>query len=262
MRATALCARCRANQAGRTKRETTALIAHARGWAVPWAVPWGRAWGRAWGLGRALGRAWPGGRWGAIVAGAGPTCEAHGLASRADHQDVLRRDLREHGTRARRRCARACMRAGYGKLRARQHTSSFNGDATRCLLQRLRIATATARLASGCPMMYRSSCSTISFGRSAFSSATSAVSSSELAAAAPSMVTFTSGCAAALWHIRTRWSARPEGRRPLATIRLDMVESMAENTEACSQAEPSRRFSPRWDREITGHPFRADKSVT
>ena len=235
MRATGLCARCRANQAGRTKRETTALIAHARGWAVPWAVPWGRAWGRAWGLGRALGRAWPGGRWGAIVAGAGPTCEAHGLASRADHQDVLRRDLREHGTRARRRCARACMRAGYGKLRARQHTSSFNGDATRCLLQRLRIATATARLASGCPMMYRSSCSTISFGRSAFSSATSAVSSSELAAAAPSMVTFTSGCAAALWHIRTRWSARAEGRRPLATIRLDMVESMAEKTELCSQ---------------------------
>ena len=127
------------------------------------------------------------------------------------------------------------MRAGYGKLRARQHTSSFNGDATRCLLQRLRIATATARLASGCPMMYRSSCSTISFGRSAFSSATSAVSSSELAAAAPSMVTFTSGCAAALWHIRTRWSARAEGRRPLATIRLDMVESMAEKTELCSQ---------------------------
>ena len=200
------------------------------------ARPWlGRAWGRAWGLGRALGRAWPGGRWGAIVAGAGPTCEAHGLASRADHQDVLWRDLRKHGTRARRRCARACMRAGYGKLRARQHTSSFNGDATRCLLQRLRIATATARLASGCPMMYRSSCSTISFGRSAFSSATSAVSSSELAAAGPSMVTFTSGCAAALWHIRTRWSARAEGRRPLATIRLDMVESMAEKTELCSQ---------------------------
>ena len=217
----------------------------------------GRAWGRAWGLGRALGRAWPGGRWGAIVAGAGPTCEAHGLASRADHQDVLRRDLREHGTRARRRCARACMRAGYGKLRARQHTSSFNGDATRCLLQRLRIATATARLASGCPMMYRSSCSTISFGRSAFSSATSAVSSSELAAAGPSMVTFTSGCAAALWHIRTRWSARAEGRRPLATIRLDMVESMAEKTELCSQG-PARR--PGWGWEITGHPEAASKA--
>jgi len=104
--------------------------------------------------------------------------------------------------------------------------SSFSGEATRCLRQRLRIATATARLASGCPMMYRSSCSTISFGRSAFSSATSAVSSSDVAAAGSSMVTFTSGCAAALWHIRTRWRARGEGRRLLATIRLDRVESM------------------------------------
>ena len=187
------------------------------------------------------------------MAAAGPTCEAHGLASRADHQDVLRRDLREHGTRARRRCARACVRAGYGKLGARQHTSSFNGDATRCLLQRLRIATATARLASGCPMMYRSSCSTISFGRSAFSSATSAVSSSELAAACPSMVTFTSGCAAALWHIRTRWSARVEGRRPLATTRLDMVESIAEKMSYASQRSRHGVFgSP--SREITGHP--------
>eukprot|EP00964_Phaeocystis_antarctica_P061762 scaffold36942_cov50-Phaeocystis_antarctica.AAC.2 len=74
--------------------------------------------------------------------------------------------------------------------------------------------------------MYRSSCSTISFGRSAFSSATSAVSSSDTAAAGSSMVTFTSGCAAALWHMRTRWRARGEGRSPLAMTRLDRVDSM------------------------------------
>ena len=108
-------------------------------------------------------------------------------------------------------------------------------------------------------MMYRSSCSTISFGRSAFSSATSAVSSSELAAAAPSMVTFTSGCAAALWHIRTRWSARAEGRRPLVTIRLDMVESMAENTSCVLKESRHGVFlldnQPTKVREITGQPL-------
>mmetsp|Transcript_15095 Transcript_15095/g.30528 ORF Transcript_15095/g.30528 Transcript_15095/m.30528 type:complete len:204 (-) Transcript_15095:37-648(-) len=106
--------------------------------------------------------------------------------------------------------------------------SSLSGDATRCLRQRLRIATATARLASGCPMMYRSSCSTISFGRSAFSSATSADSSSGAAAAGSSMVTFTDGCAAALWHARTRWMlAMGDGPSPLAAIRLRSMPNVA-----------------------------------
>ena len=120
------------------------VVAHARAWAVQHPCL-----GPCLGLGRAWAVPWavpgPGGRQGAIAAS--PTFEAHGLASRADHQDVLRRDLREMGTCARRR-VRACLHGGQAEGRgdtARGTGSLEHGDTPP-----LSAATPHAASASGC----------------------------------------------------------------------------------------------------------------
>ena len=128
---------------------------------------------------------------------------------------------------------------------AASRTSSLSGEATRCLRQRLRIATATARLASGCPTMYLSSCSTISFGRSAFSRATSADSPSSVAEELSSMVTFTEGCAAALAHVRTRWRLARCGVASARPAKALLASSMAPGGSATFPAAPEATSSLR-----------------